>query len=175
MPNVQPYPFAHMYQARASIPNTTFKTLPTSPITVVPAPGSGQIVIPLYGSMIIDARAGAYTVSVDATLNLVSAGTTAYLLGPVSITSITSQASIMYLPFPANGGLTQVDEANNLAGLTTNGMVSSANITLADKALILRDNFLGVANYTGGHANNSVVINVIYVIFDMVTGLFVSP
>ena len=58
-------PVGQILLATVVVPHAQILTLPTTPLTVLAAPGAGLTIVPLHARVVVDTRAGAYT-NIDA-------------------------------------------------------------------------------------------------------------
>jgi hypothetical protein len=136
------------------------KALPTTAIELVPAPGADKIIVPIAGFVILDTTAGLYVASGDASWQLLLGSQE--FSGLLQPTIFTTDAGILFfwfpLPFMGTG-------AGPAAGyLVTSGETGAGVI---NQPVRIKDDYNGVADYTGGNAANSMTVTVLYTIVDM--------
>jgi hypothetical protein len=148
-----------------NLTNAEFKALPTTYIQIIPAPGVGKTLVPLWGYIQVNAGSGAYT-NVDTTGDAgiaVGYGSTwsdNFFSAGKRFTGVSYRS--MFLP------LHEIPDAAALF----NGYQDHAGVGLTENegAYLVAWNPSG--DYTGGHANNTFRIGVAYYIMDYDTGVF---
>lgn len=154
-----------MLSKTVTLTNDQILTLPTTPVELVPAPGIGKLIRFLGATLIIDARAGAYTVDTNASFNVFYEGFGSFLntLQQATVLGFTTNRRVVnlfpgYLRYFAGGDLDSIPIAKG----DGDDVPSCEN-----KALMLGDAWWGVSNYTGGNVNNSMIVNVFYTIINV--------
>ena len=138
------------------------RALPTTPFTIVPAPGVGKKVVPITADITLDNQAGAY----DATssgerfwqLVYVTAPNPTETSGLFSVNALTV-AGVWAGSIPALGTF------NANEGYLQAALTGAENIE--NTALAIGDVYNGVDDYTGGNAANSLKVSVLYAIIDI--------
>lgn len=160
MPGPQPSTVT-VLSATATLTNDEILHLPTTRILVVDAPGSGKMLVPIYGQVVLHDNAGAYTFPLGAVWQLLYGATgNAEITGLIDLppTSEGAGETCAFPPFAAVG-----------SGLTDGYLVTSLKPIEAreNQGLYIGDNLNGVSDYTGGNAANSMDVTVLYAIIDV--------
>lgn len=134
------------------------KALPTTELTVIPAPPTGHIILPVKAFVVVDNSAGAYT-AVDPTTDCVlffkqgGVNISEYKAG--TVLSIAGNRVITY-SFAAN------DWDDTYGGMFAAGTdlssLNTASVTL---------NAINAINFTGGHADNKIKVHILYEAFSL--------
>ena len=144
------------------------KALPSTAIAIVPAQGAGTVIQPLSAGYILNTSAGAYVASADASWTLVwipAAGQSRYASTTQPIQSPLQSATESYGGWatPSIG----VINGGNFDGLIQNDQGSNPLAEYANLPLGIKDDYMGVADYTGGNAANSLKVIVLYTVIDV--------
>lgn len=158
--------WAEIFTVSVELTDAQIKALPTTPLTIVAAPGVGKRIAFLFGYLSVDASAGAYTdIAADASVMFGAPGTgvSVFMLNSVSLslTSVTDffAAGSQRADF---GPLLSVDAAEGYGGLAIPRAVSEVeNLSL----ILTLSN--GEIDLTGGNAANTLKVTVIYTIIDV--------
>lgn len=144
-----------------TLTDAEIKALPTTGIEVIPAPGAGKAIYLMGAFLQSDFTAGVYIDSGTGDESLVLLAATNYLSNLFTswsgvLTSGTKQSSYINSGFVEPG-------AGSFTGEVVNPLrVASSDIENA--AVIIKDDFNGVPDYTGGNAANTLDVTVFYTI-----------
>jgi hypothetical protein len=143
------------YTKKVVLTDAQIKALPTTAIELVAAPGAGKLIKVISADAIIDTTAGGYVVDTNCRWQL--------FLGTQEITglaqpelALATTPGIYFLPFPEFAAPGSGGDAGYL--VTTSKSVTS----MVNQPLKIKDDFNGVADYTGGNAANTVSVIVYY-------------
>lgn len=129
-----------------------------TPYPVLPAPGAGKMLLPLFVIVTVDARAGAYT-------NIGESGAICF-----TGTGSTHPQYAYWKEDPANSypliAADQAEKITEVFGLrSTQGGLGDVSSGLEDKGFWIR--FSNESNFTGGNAANTLSITVLYMVVDI--------
>lgn len=144
--------------------NAQFKALPTTPVIIVPSRGSGTIIRWVEACVFIDAAAGAYIYPSGAIIQLGLVGGE-FPKDVSGFVEPVSGADRRGAWFPK---LNDHNSTENYLTVRTQDVVSEHE----NKSLAIGDFYNGVADYTGGHANNTAQVSVTYLVFNTAKGKF---
>lgn len=137
------------------------KVLPSTPFEIIPAPGANKIIVPVSALFILDTLAAAYTSDADSAWNLRWGTDSETASQIIPINAILNQQNIGFghwgIPYADNG-------SGSFANVVTNVAFSNSII---NKSIVITDGWMGVTNYTGGNAANTLKIYVYYIIMDV--------
>lgn len=173
--------------ATVTLTDAQIKALPTTPITLVAAPGAGFFLQPLRAVLICDASGGVYTnINANAYLNLRrndwSVDSFAYLVNgngggliDTTLTDVTdflaAVSKNLWVPLPyANGQESGVGAGiawENGWGPMANHSTTSTIYDVTDaenEAIVISAENQGSGNFTGGHAANTLTVRIYYTI-----------
>lgn len=151
-----------LQSATVILTDAEIKTLPTTPVTIVAAQGADKSVNIISAVIQLDNQAGAYTADANSSLQLFS--------GNIAITSPMKAANALN-----NTGLyTSFFQIPNLE-FATSGAFSGATFNLLqtqeaqfnNQDIYIADFLVGVVDYTGGNAANTLKVTVYYTVVDL--------
>lgn len=158
-----------LYRATVTLTDAQIKALPTTPITIVAAPGSGLALLPLYGGLFSKTTSGAYTNIDAAGYTEVLVGASALILATVPndaaitngsttrLTQLLGSTTPRYAPLVPYMDTEDVDQWGPIPHL-----VDTAAIT--DLPMTIDISNGGSGNLTGGNAANALKVVVFYAI-----------
>jgi len=135
--------------------------LPTTPVQVLGAPGLNKAYSVLMSVFVLDNSAGAYVADTNSSVQLLYGNIAGATTAVPWVTQLTTPDRwIIQSSFTADVGTG--DFANTVLGLATT-IAHTENLPLK-----IADVFDGVADYTGGHPNNTLKVTLYYVVIDLV-------
>lgn len=145
--------------------NAQILALPSGDVTLVAAPGAGNIIVPIAVDITLDSSAGAYTnvhVGCFAAVNINSIEQTVFLTddgGPTEtrLKTLLDDSDLLYVRLPPI-------MVPDLAGGWWAGGLIRVMTGLENAPLVLHVENGGAGDFTGGNAANSMQIDVWYVI-----------
>lgn len=150
--------------------NAQIKALPSAPFTLVAAPGSGRMIQPLFAEIKIDASAGLYG-NVDAaaflSLQITGHDRSSYVANDATLTPAAVDMDSLFGSASINGAwltpLVRPDPGWWLLSEAFNGY--PGDLLNAPLQLVV-DNSGGGSpvDFTGGHASNSGLVTVFYLV-----------
>jgi hypothetical protein len=153
-----------VYQLKTILTDAQIKALPTTGISVVPAPGANKLIVPI--SAFVLAKFGSpYTVQANSSFVLMIGGNYVSSLLDCSALLSSSDDDTQYgasfiIPWAWYGG----------SGMWATKVYTQADGTIASREnqpLILKDQEWGVEDYTGGDPANTMEVTVFYSIVDL--------
>lgn len=155
-----------LHQVTVTLTNAQIKALPTTAITIAGAPGANRITWPVTGLGVLDTSAGAYAADGDASWVLFTEGN--YISAPVTVVAELQAAQVSIVQFqPA-----YIMGGGGFVGIPTGDRYDGPSIT--NKALQIKDDWMGVADYINGHASNTLTICVEFRVYDTVEKTFLT-
>ena len=153
-----------LHQATIELDNDQIKALPTTVVEVVAAPGANKVIILLAATAKLNkAAVTAYAAATDSSW-VFTLNTFQTALFPceslLETTGLITYAVLFTPTAPAIGG-------GDFDGYVTGTATAEENT-----ALTFGDLEMGVADYTGGNAANTLLVTVQYTILNTLTGLF---
>lgn len=163
----------YVWQQMVLLSDAQIKALPTTGVQIIPAPGVGRYVLPVLCALRLDNSAGVYTANAAASWVLVQGPTInaggAYVSNLLPVQSALQAVSggpfhaTLSLPYSQPG-------AGDFEGANINPL----NGDLTNTAVGIKDDWGGIADYTDGHASNTLRVTSVYYVLDTTTGLFVA-
>ena len=146
--------------------NEDIKALPTTPIQIVPAPGLGRYVLPIAANVILNNSAGAYT-NVSPNTNSWNIGWQGsslwYASGQLVSNALgAANASPIYGDFMFPGTLRT--GTGDFAGELVTTMFNQPLNSIENLPLVIKDDWNGNTNYTGGNVSNTMKVTTLYAV-----------
>lgn len=144
-------------QTSVTIIDAQIKTIPTTAIVLIAAPGPGKIIVPIAVLLVFDTTAGAYTgVDANASLQLMF-GVVEASGAVLTLDGLSGQKVYAFIPSNSATG------TGNFAGI----QVSSVHSPVPENtALSIKDDWWGNSDYTGGDPANTLKVTVFYSIIN---------
>lgn len=161
-------PVGLVRQAAVTLTNAQIKALPTTPIAIIAAPGSGFAVRVLVATVKSDTAAGAYT-NFDATVCRLRLAYNTSGIEVAPILADNASAGLTSLSDFLGVTGTRIWQANGVGYLdydATEGLVAYSH-TVADednRAVVLNLYNNSSGDLTGGHADNTLTVRVTYLV-----------
>lgn len=135
------------------------KALPTTGVEIVAAPGAGKYISVIFGNWVLDATADSYGDITDASFQLVSTNGNYLSVPSISETALGLSAirTSNFLCPPAQDG------SGSFAGTIVTGGSSNTTPVIENEAVLIKDDWGGGVNYTGGNAANTLKVTVYYI------------
>lgn len=137
--------------------NAQVKALPTTPITLVASAGAGAILLPLSVIYHTNFQTEYTNVDLGAVLEVLYDGDNASQVGPGRFIAQAGKAAF--------GGVGFVDRGR--LGLQVAADLAFSLIAFDDTALTVAMSNASLGNLTGGHTNNTLTIEVRYIVLDL--------
>lgn len=158
---------------RVNLTDAQIKALPSTPLELIPAPGAGYLLRLVMACAHSDFSHTDYTnINVDSYINFAYdiAGSYPSLsnflvndngLGITELTKFLTR-DFTYLPYGSWG--LQPDPDTNFWGIMPGRLQEATLNLLTNKAIVLHAENNGQGDYTGGHADNKLAVDIFYVI-----------
>ncbi len=163
---------AAIYQATVTLTDAQIKALPTTPITVVSAPGANKVIQPIFANLFAKTTSGAYTninAAANLTLAMPSLFAMSYIPNDAAMTTIGSHTRLTDILGGANNRRAELMPFFETEAVDSWGPVGTIGASTGgvNEALqVLIDNG-GSGALTGGNAANSLTVVVLYSIVDV--------
>jgi len=155
--------------AQVTLTDAQVKALPTTPVTLIAAPGSGLTIVPLQGILRATCTAGAYT-NINATIcNLA-----VYWLGDFNawpLAGVVNDSSASPSPGKVTTLLGSASKHIAILPAYTDNYTNNWNLppiigdsTYENKAIAIAVDNNGSSNFTGGNSANTLRVDVIYLV-----------
>lgn len=169
-----------LHQATVTLNNDQIKTLPSTPVTLLPAPADG------YGYLCL---LGTFRLNIG-----VAYGNVGHAADPHGVTALfvrglgyIRQAALSPLSTGVPGGVVmiaanqvaaQAGDADVIASVATAGQVYADGGTFDESLYVAIDNYdaayeVELGDFTGGHADNTLTMTLAYLLINLTTGVFV--
>lgn len=147
------------YRRTVTFINTQIITLRSTPLEIVPAPGVNKCIVPLAANFIIHMGGGAYGNITDASLQLGYDEFVHVISPPIKTASVLASPSV-------SDGIGVFSIPNLEIGSGGFDGVNVVNMTgnYTNMALVIKDDWSGGGDYTGGNEDNTLKITVYYAI-----------
>lgn len=156
-----PCPAPLLKAATVVLTDAQIKSLPTSPVAIVPAPGAGKSIFLVAAFVSVNSAGGAYS-NIDVGFSGLVVGHGNY----ATIASIYINTSGFLETAHKKSALVTVGSVNDGGGLPPWSQVSFTSL-LENAALYFIGDNSSSGNFTGGHASNTLKVTVWYVEVDV--------
>lgn len=150
-----PYSFP---KTAITLTNSQILTLRTTEQRIIPAPGANKIIIPTFAAFIIQMRTGAYGNITDSSLQLGYETFTEILTPPITTSTTLGSASTIN-----SLGIFTLPNLQQGAGTFASTNISDILEDITNKAIVIKDDWSGGGNYTGGNPDNQIKIYINYI------------
>lgn len=158
-------PVAFLRVAKVTLTNDQIKKLPTTPITIIPAPGPNKsLIVPLtlgfgFGHLLLDWTANYTNLDAQLSINFENVG--------APYVNLSSSLSQQFLAW-GEDVVWQIGFSD--FGGSGSGLQSMSFMNNQPVRISITNGVSG--NLTGGHANNTLTISLLYNILNLVTGAY---
>lgn len=166
-----PTNFAQIFRSTTTLTNAQILALPTTPFTLIAAPGASLVIEPLWARLTLNATAGAYTnINSNAAVTIIHAfppfPLMSYILNDASITNgSATRVSDMFGSAASRRRAVLVPWADTEDVNQWGPMPAIRDPAPAENAALILDfDNVGSGNLTGGNASNSMIVEVIYMV-----------
>ena len=142
--------------------NDEIKALPSNPIELIPAPGTGKSIKLISAIALLNNSAGGYTGVTGASWQLIATSTYAYLSGLINAADLLPDGIPYFADFPVP--YIEVG-AGDFAGAVLGSWDEIANIE--NMGVSIADDWNGVADYGGGNDANTLQVTICYIVVDL--------
>lgn len=155
-----------------ALTDAQIKALPTTPITIVAAPGSAKVIQPIFVNLFAKTTAGAYT-NINAagslTMGMATLSNMSYVPNDAAMTSSGSHTRLTDLLGGANNRRTELMPYFDTEDVDAYGPVGTVNGSSGgvNEALRISIDNSGSGALTGGNAANSLTVVVLYSVVDV--------
>jgi hypothetical protein len=159
-----------IHSASVTLTDEQIKASPTTPLTIVAAPGANRRLQLVAATVASDVRGGAYT-----NVNALCAGQLVYAGGSIAASLIFPYFADTLVDFGAvvvNDFLPGFQAVN--ASFPEPFVAYVYQSAIANKEIQFVVTNAGAGNFTGGHASNTITIGVAYTVFDFSTRGYVE-
>ncbi|HET9566213.1 MAG TPA: hypothetical protein VFP27_17355 [Mycobacterium sp.] len=155
-----------LHQATVTLTDAQIKALPTTPVELIAAPGANRYLVPVVSKMQVTLNwvANYTNIAQDSGLNLILSDGAAFSWDVV----FSEGGNEMLLAW----GASITWQVNESEVLSTTGTGNNAD-TLLNGALTLKIGPSAPSDLTGGHADNTLDVSLLYYVFDVVQKQFV--
>ena len=147
-------------QSTVVLSNAQVIALPTTPVTVLPAPGAKRVIIPIFATLHLANWVADYgDIDVGATVNLTLAGVSVF--SPVD-NAVASEVGNLLAGGGPDGTFTFMGPTQRASGATTNAIGGFYESDIVNKPLTISMSNGQVLS--GGNAAQSLIVTVLYYI-----------
>lgn len=153
-----------------TLTDAQIKALPTTPVEVVPAPGAGKLLMPIFALFQMVSTTDYTNIDSTARLHVDNEGDTSFLTQLLQ--SVNSQVSELLANSSAPDArmavlsMSQVAPASETA-VSVTGTTAWWQSFVAEKRLEIAASNGSAGNFTGGNAANTLTVTVLYFVVDL--------
>lgn len=172
-----------VYSVKKILTNAQIKTLPSTPVHLIDAPGAGKVIVGLGGLISVASQAGAYTNIAfsggpGAVLDLIIGNNSNNIFGyaPMALVyaALNGAAPLTKIPLVQIAGSYAASDVEVTTGRVSEGDSKSINVNqfLENQAVSISiwnspDDNTDAGDFTGGSDDNYMKINLLYTILDL--------